>query len=282
MESGGGLPIRNDQIARKMSEKGLYFLHRYFPDGYSQSWAHAHPGVEIIYAESGSGVFHVAGTDYSVFPGMVLVFPASLPHYPLVTEDYSCWNLCLQPIYLGDQTKLDTSVTHSHIDHYAERRIKSIFRDVEAELHGNWNNSRGYVQLLMQQFSMWVERGRTNDVQDFPNLAADTRDGAIAKLLQFIDTHLSDDLSLEKLADVVNYSPTHVWRIIRASTKQTPGEYVTNRRLHEAKRLLAHSDQSIFTVAQTVGFTSPSYFSRLFKKHTGISPSEFRLETNRT
>ncbi len=102
----------------------------------------------------------------------------------------------------------------------------------------------------------------------------------IRKVLNHIDQNLQDDLSLEKLAEIGAYSAFHFHRIFRGIIGETLQEYITRKRLEKSAMMLSHQKQkSIEDIFSEVGFKSHSTFSKIFKKHFGVSPSVFRKNT---
>lgn len=99
----------------------------------------------------------------------------------------------------------------------------------------------------------------------------------IRKAKRYIDEHYMDqDISLNTVASVVNVSPNHFSTIFSQETGGTFIERLTTVRIENAKRLLRDSGMKSSDIAYEVGFSDPHYFSFIFKKHTGLSPREFR------
>ncbi len=84
-----------------------------------------------------------------------------------------------------------------------------------------------------------------------------------------------ENLSLGKLADLVRYSPSHLNSMFRRHFKMPLHKYILDRRMAEAEKLLRGNDLLVGEVAARVGIADQLYFSRIFKKHFGISPSEY-------
>ena len=98
----------------------------------------------------------------------------------------------------------------------------------------------------------------------------------INKVINYIGNHLHDELDIEKLADVGNYSPFHFHRIMRAYLGESLGAYIVRVRLETAVSLLRFSSDPIADIAFKVGYENPSSFNKAFKKRFSISPAEFR------
>ena len=86
----------------------------------------------------------------------------------------------------------------------------------------------------------------------------------------------SDKACVSELAEWYNMSEGHFIRQFRSYTGYTPLEYRARKRIENAKSLLSGTDISITDISSTLGFDDPLYFSRVFKKNTGMSPREYR------
>lgn len=104
----------------------------------------------------------------------------------------------------------------------------------------------------------------------------DKNEYIINKIKRYIDKHLSDSLTLSTLASIVNYNETYVSRLFKQITGMRISDYITHARITHAKQLLCSSDESIQAIAKATGFDTSQYFSMVFKKTLGVSPSEFR------
>lgn len=88
--------------------------------------------------------------------------------------------------------------------------------------------------------------------------------------------HFSEGWKVADFATALGMSPTHLNRLSRKVLGQSPKEYLLALIILEAKRLLAYTKNDVATVGYRVGFDDPSYFSRVFLRQTGQSPSAFR------
>ncbi|MDO6603035.1 hybrid sensor histidine kinase/response regulator transcription factor [Arenibacter palladensis] len=97
----------------------------------------------------------------------------------------------------------------------------------------------------------------------------------IEKVLNYINNNIDDpDLSVEVLATNLNLSRSQFYRKIKALTNQTANEFLRNIRIERAKQIIEMGNTNISEVCYQVGFSSPSYFTKCFKAHFGILPTE--------
>lgn len=104
---------------------------------------------------------------------------------------------------------------------------------------------------------------------------------AIERTIDYMVTHYRDHITLKDLAGIAGLSVSHYTRLFKQYTNHSPIDYLLHLRMDRAKELLVLSDYKLKAVAQSVGYSDELYFSRLFKKIVGKSPSEF-ARMNRT
>lgn len=99
---------------------------------------------------------------------------------------------------------------------------------------------------------------------------------ALTTSLTYINDNFSEEISTEKLAEMEHLSTSHFRRLFKSKTGMTPTQYITTIRLKHAEMLLLKTDMNIKQIAETVGFDNQLYFSKVFSKHFGKSPKNFR------
>ena len=101
-----------------------------------------------------------------------------------------------------------------------------------------------------------------------------TRTIAVAK--EYILKNYNNDISLDDVSREVNISPYYFSKLFKDETGEGFVEYLTNLRIEKAKELLSGTSYSMKEICQMVGYTDPNYFSRIFKKNVGVTPTEFK------
>ena len=96
------------------------------------------------------------------------------------------------------------------------------------------------------------------------------------KLMRYLQAHYAMDISLQDMAKVANCHPTHVIRCFNKRYGITPAKALMRIRLQQAKKLLESTDLSCEKIAYGVGFSSASYFSKMFKVHYDVPPHDYR------
>lgn len=113
------------------------------------------------------------------------------------------------------------------------------------------------------------------------NEQAERTHNMIATINQHIMENLGQDLSLTGLSEVVYLNPSYISRLYKQYTGQNISEYISELKLLKAKQLLENSELKIHEIGSRLGFETAGYFTRFFKKHTGLTPQEYRTVHSR-
>lgn len=100
----------------------------------------------------------------------------------------------------------------------------------------------------------------------------------VRQIKSIIDEQYMEQISVASLANQVHLTPTYLCVLFKQATGKTINEYLTNERIRQAKRLLRDPSVRLYDICYRVGYLSPSYFSKLFKKQTGLPPGEYRFQ----
>ncbi|MGB6035689.1 MAG: helix-turn-helix transcriptional regulator, partial [Cryomorphaceae bacterium] len=129
--------------------------------------------------------------------------------------------------------------------------------------------------ILLYTVSKSDDENLTLDLEG--QLIAAQTDSFLDKVLQTIDTHLSDEFfNVDILCKELGVSERQLQRKLKAITQKTPNQLISSARLKRAKELILKNDLTVSEVAFQTGFSNPSYFSKCFKKEFDISPSELK------
>ena len=131
--------------------------------------------------------------------------------------------------------------------------------------------------LIKMLISLYENHIQSTDL--FQNVNVNKHQEYVAKfgnLLEYIDNHYTEDLTLEDMADIIGFSKYHFSRLFKQYTNYTFCDYLKHRRIQAAEMLLDQPEYSITEVALQSGFPSISTFNRIFKEYKNCTPTEFR------
>lgn len=110
------------------------------------------------------------------------------------------------------------------------------------------------------------------------NLTISSSEKSVAEIIkEYVDSHYAEDIGRQSLESILYFDPDYASRLFKKETGYSFMNYVIQKRISEAQKLLKNTDLSISQISATVGYDNYSYFTRLFKKETGLTPIEYRL-----
>ena len=104
----------------------------------------------------------------------------------------------------------------------------------------------------------------------------DRKTRQLEKLLYFIQEHISEELSRERLAQYIGFTPEYLSTYFKKEMGVSLTSYVNGEKIRFAEALLTQTDLPVSVIAQNLGFETSSYFTSLFRKQTGMTPREYR------
>lgn len=130
----------------------------------------------------------------------------------------------------------------------------------------DWKSAFHYLEeLSMAIFQLNIHRKSAKNQQ------------IVQTIKSYIHSNYPDKISLSAVAALVNYNESYISRIFKSEVGENLSEYINHVRLEKAKELLLSTNDSIQDISEAVGYDTPQYFSSIFKRLEGLSPSEYRL-----
>jgi AraC family transcriptional regulator, transcriptional activator of pobA len=148
----------------------------------------------------------------------------------------------------------------------------TVIDSIEAELAGRQDGYRQAALSLLTLLLIDIARLAGDVVGDLKR----SGEPLLAEVFTVIDRHLSEPLSLRDVAHELGMTPGHLTTVVRRRTGRTVQEWIIERRMAEARTLLADTELPVGEIARRVGMSDPGYFSRLFRRTHGASPRQWR------
>lgn len=241
---------------------------------YDKDWVsipHSHHFTEFFYITNGTGKFSVESDIYDVRANDLIILNPTIVHTeisnPLKPMEYIVLGVegiqfhadKSNFIFLNSSThKSDLHLYFKTLAH--EMKSDKPYRDFVCQ---NLLNIIFTIILRNEAFKISLITG--------PSL---TRECSIIK--KYIDEHFKEYITLDTLCSLVHLNKYYLIHNFTKQVGTSPIHYLIDRRIDESKHLLANTSHTLSSIAQIVGFSSPSYFSQVFKRITNITPHEYR------
>lgn len=250
----------------------------------SRNWNYkrlSSPFSRIYLIEEGEAVIRHSGHTHRLRAGDLHLIPCH------VTTDYQCPDSHTQ-YFVGFTMKRETGTDLFGINRCeptiaAQETHYAIFRrlvELTEQLTNRFDRlnhvelpvavdieTRGLVMQLAAAFLQTANAPSADELE---------REGRFAPVLQFVDENLQRDITLETLAELAGLTPTYFSDLFFKTLGVRPVEFINRRRIERSQLLLGSTDLSVQEIADAVGINSAAYFSRLFHRVAGTSPSRYR------
>ncbi|HSC97912.1 MAG TPA: AraC family transcriptional regulator [Casimicrobiaceae bacterium] len=161
-----------------------------------------------------------------------------------------------------------------------DARVATLIELMRAEIEAGCPTGSGYGIALSLALAARVASLCATIPSDYRQ-AATLSSRQLERVGAFIRTNLGNELTIDRLAVLVNMSPFHFARCFKQTTGLTPHQFVTRERIERAKAMLAQGRQPIGDIALAVGFSSQSHFADVYRRVTGTSPRRARNCANK-
>lgn len=252
---------------------------------------HWHEEIEIIYAVSGKCRYYVDFVPYEIVKGDILIIPSTSLHGFEKIDNYNFEGLTL--------VINETMINNNSIDICSAKYIRPIFNnEIIFPTHiktteGNnkelskiilscvkchFEKKEGYELGMKIYFLRFIQYLFENKmyVADKNPMLSDKNNIYTKNIIEYIENHYMEKITLEDLANYCNISVYHLARLFKKLTGKSPIDYICQYRLTIASNMLISTNKSIIEIALDTGFNNISYFNRAFKNKFGITPRGYR------
>ncbi len=222
------------------------------------------PLVGFVYITSGEVLVEVDGTSFLCQPGQILLIPQQQPFAIRYYRDAVGYTGGFAPSMIPESIPLRFLSSPLHQGFWFDEGT------FVAELFNMLANSfdKGDSVFIQKGLDLLLSRINPNRPAVFPD--------AVRSFLESVFDLEQMPSGIASYAGQANISENYLSRLVKQSTGRSVGAWITIVRIQRAKRLLSQTNLPIIDIADRVGLEDQSYFSRLFKKETGMTPSDFR------
>ncbi len=192
----------------------------------------------------------------------------------IILTGYPDFNYAQSAISLGVYKFLLKPVVFSDLTEVVREAVAKIEKDTVKEKYRQYGeylvNRIDSEELIEEKMNNMVTRLREPDTKN-------TREGTAVNIVKnYLEQHYNESISRKDIESLVHLNEDYLNRIYKKETGYSLLEYIQYFRITMARRMLIDSNISIGEIAARIGYDSPAYFSKVFKKSTGLTPLEYR------
>jgi AraC-like DNA-binding protein len=252
------------------------------------SFPHKHDFYQLLYMYQGGGtlsieheIFELKSTQvYFSVPGQVqklqcepgakgFIINFSMPYFKA---------FLLNPNYVEQFPCFSGLIENSVIDipQHLQGDVHKLLETIITEIENNHNGSTDMVRLLMLQ--LFIQVGRLTHYQSPTTRIVSYKYTQVKNLLTLLEQHITSAKLPKEYAQLLFVTPNYLNTLCNEVLGKSTGEVIRERVVLEAKRLIANGSFTISEIGYKLDFKDNSYFTKFFKKYTGQTPQQFRME----
>jgi AraC family transcriptional regulator len=238
-----------------------------YPPGF-RTPRHSHESAFFCFILQGSFTEIYRTRTHECKPHALLFHPADEPQAEQFHQSGGrCFIIEIDNFWLGRVREYATALRDSAS--FCEPTLISIAIRIYKEFRSMDEASHLIVEgLMLEMVGEKVRHGRRVSEPKPPRW--------LKEVIEFLHARFAESFKLDELAKLVGVHPVHLAQVFRKQCQCTVGEYVRNLRLEFAYQQLAKSSTPLSDIALACGFSDQSHFTRTFKHHAGMPPSQFR------
>lgn len=261
-------------------------------ESFFQAPFHSHPELELVYVKESYGK-RIIGNSVEQFAAGDMVFLGSdIPHVWLNDEIYyqDIDNLKAKAIVVYFNKEIFGTAFYELKE---TQKINSFFKQAVRGIAINGKTNKQIVkkleklvykkdfEMIVGLFEILALLSESLDLAFINNefyipVDEKSKKDRLSGVFEYLKINYKEEISLIKIAEIANLTPTSFCRMFKLKTKKSFVEYLNETRVSNACKLLIETDMGIAEIAYECGYKTASNFNQLFKKITGITPREYR------
>ncbi len=260
--------------SHNLSNKKIPFIYHHDtpPHPHMPNW---HNNIEILYFTKGTGTAIIDSEEYNVCANDIFIINSNNIHtvHSKDTISYHC-------LIVDSDFCVANGINCAEIEYNGLIRSKEaekLYMKAIHELDCNFPFKEAGCKAAVLELMVYLSRNFASGSTK-KSVSEKKSNESIRLAIGYIRAHLNEKLTIEEIADEIGLSKFHFSREFKKVTGFTVISYINTLRCRNAKKLLAKNEFSVHEIALKCGFENDSYFSKTFKKYSGLLPSEFIKE----
>lgn len=242
-----------------------------------------HKEYEIHFIKKGKGYYFIKNRKYPFSHNNLIIIKSEEIHRFISSETTTHiekGSLYFLPSFINQHNEIKEVIDKSpHIIKLGEREatlIEIIFRNIAEETK---TQEPEWEKIVEHQTMVFISLLKRCSLRKHPSIKKNPK---IEKVISFIEENFTKDITLPDIAKKSFLSTSHLSHLFKRETGLSIKQYILQRRIMEAKKLLMDNyDEKISVIAKKVGFSDFQLFNRAFKKITGLTPAGYRRVSGR-
>jgi len=233
---------------------------------------------QVLLVEKGGGSVTLDGKAHPLSQGSLVNVPPNHVHSFRFEKDTRGWVTTIADelmdellVGVGTQRSEINQATVLQSDAFIAKTVQQIWLEFSSQEKARALMLRGLSGVLLAWVARQLAAASIGDAQANDSVL-------VQRFKALIEQNFASHWKVSQYAKALSISPTHLSRLTRAANGMSALRMIEARLMREARRNLAYTNLSISSIAYTLGFSDPAYFSRVFTRDAGLSPKAFRSQ----
>jgi len=274
------------------TKTGLPFVElsveRVLDNNYHHNTLSTHSHYEIVYVQKGKAIFDIDGRKVELLKKDFMIIRPHIAHRLIIDSEEPCSFVTLYFDFKRSDSSLvslEEILSSGAEENYgAFISLSSIYKSeivnalnkITREMSSDLPDSEFLCSLTVMEIFVWISRALKNEWEKSVNKSEEKLSKIMKLSEKYIEDNYNSDINLNSIANNVYLSPSHFTRVFKKYYNISPIQYLLKVRIEKSKDLLKKSDMKISDIAYEVGFSGQQRYNDIFKKLTGMSPTEYR------
>jgi AraC-like DNA-binding protein len=284
------MPIMHEQLSINVSRPVI--ARKFDYSQFTYPW-HFHDEFEIIYTKEGHGERYVADHMEKFSSGDLILVGPNVPHYMKSAPDYHDSSpLRIKGVVIQFEREFMSHAINNYIEltsikmllnrsqrglHFPCPDNQKLTKQIEKlPSHKSVGRITNLLTLLDNMASF--KAARTLGSPHYSNSISAYTDNRLSKVLSYLSLNYTKPVGLEEMASRVAMNPSAFSRFFKEKAGKTFMDYIIDMRIGYACKLLSGNTMNISEICMECGFNTVSYFNKIFKRNTGFTPSEYKIQ----
>ncbi|MFA9390064.1 MAG: AraC family transcriptional regulator [Prolixibacteraceae bacterium] len=253
-------------------------------------YPHRHDFFEVLYLQKGSGLHVIDSNKYTIAPPCVFFLSPGQAHKLELSNDIDGFIFIFTAeFYLLNRVNQNRLIEFPFFYTIQQNNPPLLLKNEQDNLFLKSLFKKGALEATIpEDASIEMMRSILDLILTFCAHLYPDDEGLINKgkghlmvkrFYQLVEENFLRNINVNQYADLLAVTPNHLTQTIKLLTGKTSNEIIKSKQLLEIKRLLVHSSMGITEISNLMNFSDQSYFTKFFKKETGLTPIHFRNET---
>lgn len=267
---------------QQLDDENLLYLTVSSYDENWQSMPHTHSFCEFFYITDGEGYFSLNNKRYPIHKNQFVIVNPHIVHTESTKENQPLSYIVLGIENLEFEFKKTDNTEYPPCIFDFTKSANEILPVLNLMVEETRQKKNDYQKILQHYLKILIFKIRRIADYEFHSLPLTAIKSDCLYLKEYINENYAHNITLDFLADLMHRNKYYISHSFSKAFGISPMHYLTEIRIIVAKDLLTTTDFSIQQISEMTGFSSSTYFSQTFKKDTGLSPRDFRIQATST